>query len=35
MTAHIKYNKIDKSLTATHSSKIINLIRKKLDLRIL
>ena len=30
MTAHIKYNKIDKSLTATHSSKIINLIRKKI-----
>ena len=33
MTAHIKYNKIDKSLTATHSSKIINLIRKKIKFR--
>ena len=33
MTAHIKYNKIDKSLTATHSPKIINLIRKKIKFR--
>ena len=29
MTAHIIYQKIDKLNTATHSKKIINLIRKK------
>ena len=28
MTAHIIYHNIDKSLTATHSSKVINMIRK-------
>jgi beta-N-acetylhexosaminidase len=28
MTAHIIYENIDKTLTATHSSKVINIIRK-------
>ena len=33
MTAHIIFKDIDKFNTATHSKKIIQLIRKKLDLR--
>ena len=33
MTAHIIYKNIDKINTATHSKKIIKLIRKKLNLK--
>ena len=35
MTAHIVYNKVDKLNTATHSKTVINLVRKKLSLKIL
>ena len=34
MTAHIIFNKIDSFNTVTHSKKMIQIIRKKLNLRI-
>ena len=33
MTAHVIYRRIDKSNTATHSKKIISLIRKKIGFK--
>jgi len=33
MTAHIIYKSIDKDLTATHSKKVINVIRKKIKFK--
>ena len=33
MTAHVVYKKIDKFNTATHSKKIINLIRNKIKFK--
>jgi beta-N-acetylhexosaminidase len=33
MTAHIVYTSIDKKNTATHSKKIINIIRKKIGFK--
>ena len=33
MTAHIIFNSIDKKNTATHSKKVINIIRKKIGFK--
>jgi beta-N-acetylhexosaminidase len=33
MTAHVEYSKIDSLNTATHSNKLINIIRKKIGFR--
>ena len=33
MTSHVIFNSIDKNNTATHSKKIINLIRNKLNFK--
>ena len=33
MTSHVIFNSIDKNNTATHSKKIINIIRNKLNFK--